>query len=127
MALTKARTVLFSDGKRVNLFEVTHFRTKKLKLGYEFTIYWKYKASIKEEIIRTDHASFDPSKYFKQFGFAPFTENIYVNLAKIMIIEEEQVFGPVEKTKVRIVFSDGFQIIEKLESTRWSWWKSSFT
>jgi len=122
----RVRTTLTADGKRINWLEVTHIKLNREGGVLIGKIQWKYKASIKEEEIALNLKDGQIAEYFKNFKFAPLTNNIYVNLSKIMLIEEEPTFGPIDTTKVRIVFTDGYQFQENIESNRWSWWKSSF-
>ncbi len=94
--------------------------------GYQFSIYWKYKASIKEEVFISPMQDSELNKYFARFGIVPLVEDIYVNLASIMTIDEEPVHGPVEKTRVSIVFRDGFQFKKVMAATQWTWFKSTY-
>ncbi len=122
----KTTTVLLADGKRISWFNTTHVRIYPIEGGYEFRVYWKYKASIKEEIFTSPMKENELNKYFARFGIIPLTKNLYVNLAKITIVKEEQVYGPVEKTRVEMIFVDGFQFKELIEASQWSWWKQSY-
>ncbi len=126
MQIMKARLSLLDD-KRVNWMNITHTRILKVNDGFELSIYWRYKASIKQEIFlqrSTDLGQLNT--YFQKFGFAPMTPDLFINLSKIMILTEEQMFGAVERTRVKITFEDGFQINEVMESSNWSWFKQSF-
>ncbi len=121
----KTTTVLLSDGKRISWFNVNCVHFVKTKTGYEFTIYWKYKASVKKETVETTMQDNEINQYFARFGLVLF-EDYYVNLGKILIITEDQIFGPLEKTKSRMVFIDGYELIKTTEATRWSWWKNTY-
>ncbi len=121
----KSTTVLLSDSKRVSWFNVNCVRFEKTPTGYEFTVYWKYKASVKQEIFETTMSESEINPYFARFGLVPFMD-YYVNLGKILIVTEDQIFGPVEKTKVRMVLVDGHEILVTVESIKWSWWKQTF-
>ncbi len=124
----KSTTVLLGNGKRVSWFNTSYVTVKELpdKEGYEFTVYWKYKAAIKKEVFTSPMKTQELNQYFYKFGIVPLKKGVFINLDKILIIDEEQVFGPVEKTRVRIVFTDGFEFKELLVSTDWSWWKQSY-
>ncbi len=124
----KTTTVLLASGKRVSWFNISYVKVNKLpgKEGYRFSIFWKYKASIKEETFDSPMHDNEVNKYFARFGIVPFVDNIYINLASVLTIDEEPVHGPVEKTRVSIVFRDGFKIIKVLESTQWAWFKTSY-
>ena len=129
MVQMRSPVSLLANGKRVNWNQVTHVRAQKSidGDGYELKIYWRYKAAIREEIFK-HMASNDGqlNEYFKGFGFAPLNQGLFINLQKIMMVDEEQKYGPVEKTRIHIIFSDGMQIKETLESVQWSWFKKSF-
>ncbi len=126
----KSTTVLLADGKRVSWFNVSHVLVEPtpdgVVGGYTFTIHWKYKASVKTETFTTPMLSIELNKYFARFGIVPLEKDLFINLAEIMIVTEEQLFGPVEKTIMSMVFRDGYEIKRKLESTKWSWWKQQY-
>ncbi len=122
----KSTTVLLGDGKRVSWFNVSHVDVLPTPEGYEFTIKWKYKASVKTEVFKAPMKAHELNKYFARFGIIPFEEDLFINLAEIMIVKEEQIFGPVEKTEVSMIFRDGYEIKRKIESTKWSWWKQQY-
>ncbi len=124
----KSTTTLLSSGKRVSWFNVSYLKYRKLpkEEGYEFTIHWKYKAAIKKEIVTSPMATQELNKYFAKFGIVPLKDGVMVNLDNIMIIDEEPVHGPLEKTRVRMVFVDGFEIKEVMVATQWAWWKQTY-
>ncbi len=121
----KSTTVLLSDGKRVSWFNVNCTLAEKTKDGYQFTVFWKYKAAVKKEVLLSTMTVSEINKYFEKFGLVAFND-YYVNLSKILIVTEDQLYGPVEKTKIRMVFIDGYEILVTMESTKWSWWKQTF-
>ncbi len=125
MAIRMKSTTVLVGTKRISWFNTNCLTFKKVKTGYEFTVYWKYKASVKKETFETTMQENEINKYFARFGLVAFHE-WYINLDKILIITEDQIFGPVEKTKVRIVLVDGFEINKTIEATAWSWWKMSY-
>ncbi len=120
----KSTTVLIGN-KRVSWFNVNCVQFQKTDLGHEFTVYWKYKASVKKETFDTPMQESEINKYFARFGLVLF-HDWYINLAKILLVSEEQIFGPVEKTRARIVFDNGYELIKVIESTWWSWWKQTY-
>jgi len=122
----RAKTTLTADGKRINWSQVTHIDLKREGGVLIGRFKWKYKASIKTEEVALNLKDTEIAKYFKHYNFAPLTNDLYINLDKIMLIEEEQKFGPIEKTRVRMLFLDGFEVFKNVESVRWSWWKTSF-
>ena len=122
----RAKTILTADGKRINWHQITHVDLQREGGVLIGKFKWKYKASIKVEEIALNLKDTEIGKYFKRYNFAPLTTEIYINLDKIMLLEENQIFGPTEKTKVRILFLDGFELYKVIESVRWSWWKTSF-
>ena len=128
----KSTTVLLADGKRVSWFNVNYLEVVQIldengiKSGFEFIVKWKYKASIKSETFFSPMVQNELNKYFARFGIVPLTETVYVNLAKISIVTEEQIYGPIEKTRVKMIFVDGYQFQEKIDSAKWSWWKQTY-
>jgi RNA recognition motif-containing protein len=120
----KTTTVLIDD-VRVSWFNVNCVHVKKVQDGYIFTIFWKYKAAVKEEKIFTSMNEPELPKYFAKYGLIKF-QNWYVNLSKIMIIKENIIYGPQEKTRVNIIFSDGYNITKTLIARDWSWWKQTY-
>jgi len=125
--IVRARTILLSNGVRINWKNISYFTVEETKPIFKANIRWKYKAGLMEEIIEVGGEDFDPYKYFKKFGIVSLSEDVYINLNKIMLIKEKTVHGPIDKTTVRIVFNDGMQIIKKLDSKYWSWWKDTYS
>ncbi len=121
----KSTTVLLADGKRVSWFNVSYVQFKKTQDGYQFTVFWKYKSSIKSETFNSTMQDNEINKYFARFGFVVL-EDYYINLSKIMIVTENQIYGPLEKTKFQLIFIDGLTLNKTQESTKWSWWKSTY-
>ena len=123
-SIAKARTVMTQSGLRINWKRVSYFSLEATKEHYIVGIRWKYKASLRTEYINLNIET-DLYKYFKQHGLVKF-EDIYVNLNKILLIEEKAVHGPNEKTRVRLLFEDGFEVIRIFKSTDWVWWKTTY-
>ena len=123
-AAMKANTIMMTNGVRVNWRQVSYFTYTKTDDGFEFKVKWKYKASIRTEtlILKKD---FNLNSYFKQYKIVLFND-LWVNLTKIMIIEEEAIHGPEEKTKVRMVFVDGFELIQTMPADKWARWKTTY-
>jgi len=119
----RARTVMTFSGTRVNWRNVSYFEIKDTDSN-TIGIKWKFKASIRTEIVEINPET-DYYKYFKQYGLVKF-EDTFVNLYKILTIDEEPVHGPIEHTKVRIVFTDGFELTRTLRSADWVWWKTTY-
>lgn len=116
-----------SNGIRINWMNTSYFTVESENADeYTFSVKWKYKASIMTEEIVLKKQNLHLQNYFKQFGIAALNKDTYVNLGRILTIQETQVHGPVDKTLVRIVFVDGFELIRKIESTQWVWWKSTY-
>jgi len=121
-----------ADKKRVSWFNVSYVENKKLNItddgidGYEFTIRWKYKAQIRKETFRSGMKHNEINKYFAGFGLVPFFDDIMINTSKVLFMTEEQVFGPIEKTRVHITFTDGLELNGLIVSTQFSGWKQSF-
>ena len=122
----KVKMMVTADRKRINWSQITSVSLSREDGVLIGKIKWKYKASIKTEEFALNLKDHEIGPYFKRVNFAPLTTNLYVNVEKIMMIEEDQIFGAVEKTKVRMLFLDGFEISEKMEPAQWSWWKTSF-
>lgn len=120
----KTTTVLIED-VRVSWFNVNCVHYQPADDGFMFTIFWKYKAAIKRENIFTPMKANELSKYFEKFGLVKY-QDYYVNLSKIMLIKEDPVYGPQDKTRVQLIFNDGFNIMKVLPSEEWSWWKQSY-
>ncbi len=120
----KSTTVLLED-KRVSWFNVNCVRVEQLPDGYNFIVYWKYKASVREELFKTSMKPNEINKYFERFGLVAL-DDYYVNLSKILITTENQIFGPVEKSRIHMIFDNGYEINKVMEATKWSWWKQTF-
>jgi hypothetical protein len=121
----KTTTVQMNDGKRVSWFNTSYVKITEVDAGYELKIYWKYKASIKSETIETTMSSREMLKYFNRFGLVPL-EDYYINLSRIMFIDEEVIYGAIEKSRVHMVFTDGLEITKIVKAQDWSWWKQSY-
>jgi len=124
-AVLRARTILTQNGIRVNWRNVSYFTIEETDQYYLAGIKWKYKASIMTEEIHLNK-ELTLYKFFKPFGIVAFGKEHYVNLHNIITIEETEVHGPVEKTVVRIVFVDGHQLVKKMTTTDWVWWKTNY-
>jgi hypothetical protein len=125
--ILRARTVLTKNGKRINWNNVAYFTYKKDELNFILDIRWKYKAGImSEEIIMEFKNNAEMYKYFKRYGIVAFSDDIFINLNHIMLIEETPVSGPQEKILIRIIIMDGFQIVRKLLHDNWVWWKTTY-
>lgn len=124
-SILRTRTSLTSSGTRVNWKNTSYFEIKEGDGVYIIGIKWKYKASIKTETVEINIET-DLYKYFKQFGLVQINPTIFINLNNILTIDEEQIHGPVEKTRIRFVFWDGFEITIVLQSTTWVWWKTTY-
>ncbi len=122
----KTTTVLLASGKRVSWFNVSYVKAVLVGDEYEFTIYWKYKAQIRKEIFTSPMKENQLNKYFASFGLVPLVDNVFINLSKVLMIDEEAVHGPVEKTRIRMVFTDGFEMSHVMVATQWAWWKQSY-
>jgi hypothetical protein len=92
--------------------------------GYTFIVRWKYKASIRREEIKLKKPNVTLFNYFKQYNLIELFNGTFVNLSRIMLIEEKAVHGPQEMTLVRMVFLDGFELIKKIPADKWQSWKS---
>jgi len=125
--VARARTVLTKNGIRVNWRNVGYFTIEKQENSYLIEIRWKYKAGIMTEKIEMGDHEFKPTSYFRQFQLIPLTEDTYINLNNVMIIEEQSISGPVEKVLVRVVLIDGYQVIVKMTRERWVWWKQNYS
>jgi hypothetical protein len=121
----RTKTVQLADGKRVNWFDVSYTLVTKIQDGYEFTIYWKYKAAIKSETLSTTMADNEVNKYFSKFGLVKW-DQYYINLDKVMLINEETIHGAIEKSSVEMVFVDGLYLKRKVPAQEWSWWKQLY-
>jgi len=124
--VTRARTVLTKNGLRVNWRNIGYFTIQKRETDFLVEVKWKYKASIRTETIIVGDEQFKPTNYFKQYNFVPLTEDLFINLNNIMIIEEEPVHGPQEQVIIRVVLIDGFKISVKMTRERWIWWKQNY-
>ena len=122
--VVKARTVVTQSGLRVNWKNVSYFEIQEENNFYQIGIKWKYKASIKTEYLELNKDT-DLYKYFKQHGIVKLGE-YYVNLNKIITIQEKAIHGPHEKVRVRFLFTDGFELVTVLTSTDWVWWKTTY-
>jgi len=123
-----AKTSLMANGLRINWWNVSYIKVQETENEYHITIPWKYKVSIREEYTYLKKSAGAIARdYFQRFGLIPINEEIYINLNKVLLIEEEDVIrGPVDYTMVRIVFVDGFEIKQKTKSEFWNWWKSNY-
>ncbi len=124
----RADLQLMSDGKRINWRLIPYIRVSPIegRDGFNFEFHWKYKASIKKETTQWTGTQLDPIKHFRPFNIVELKSNLFINLNTILCIEELAVHGPVEKTKVNIIFSDGVTLTEVFEATGWAWWKTTF-
>jgi hypothetical protein len=123
--IVRARTIVTPGGLRVNWHNVSLLTIEKIDDLYYVEISWKYKASIKKEKTQIGGPDFRPKEFFKKYGLIALDENTFINVRNILVIEETSVHGPQEKTLVRIVLQDGFQIVRKLDSKNWAWWKEN--
>lgn len=132
--IVRARTVVSANGVRINWANVSYFDvstviekdpdTLEEKSEYQILVKWKFKASIISEDIRMSIDTNLP-RYMKTFGLIPLGSEKYINVSKILLINEEAIHGPIEKTRVRIVFTDGFEIKETLSTEHWVQWKQA--
>ena len=120
-----AGTTLMPDGKRVNWWNVSFFtyEEKNDEIIVEFK--WKYKASIRAEKVTVGNLS-NMRDYFRKWNLVPIGKNTYVNLSKILMIEEiDHRRGPIDYTLLRFIFTDGFQENILIKSDSWNWWRSN--
>jgi len=134
----RARTLLASNGIRVNWMNVSFFDIEKITSEstntingetidiqeYKLTIKWKFKASILSEVAIMPLTT-NIQQLMKPFGLVPFGEDSYININNILIIEEVAIHGPQEKVRVRVVLMDGFEIIKTFDAKAWAFWKSN--
>jgi hypothetical protein len=125
--INSAGTTLMPCGLRINWSNVSYVEYKKEEDVYKIKFKWKYKASVRvEETFINDSEGFHIVTYFKRKNFIAINEKYLINLAKIMLIEEQEVKrGPVDYTLLRIVFVEGFELKVKTKSDYWNWWKSN--
>ena len=108
----------FINWRNVSYFDLT------VKDGvYTACIRWKYKAAIIEEQVVIGEIQGPPAKHFKRYQLVPLGQEVFININKVLLVQEEPVENAVDKVKVRIVFTDGFQLIKKMDSEEWSNWK----
>ena len=124
--VTRARTVMTKNGLRVNWRNVGYFTIKEREEDFLVQVRWKYKAGIMMEELEMGDKDFKPTAYFKQYQLIPLTEDTYINLNNVMIIEEKAIPGPQENVLVRVVLIDGFQLSVKMTRERWIWWKQTY-
>ncbi len=123
----KARTILMSNGIRINWRNIAYLEIDSQDTdGFSCIVKWKYKASIRSEVIELKKPDTNLVNYFKQYSIVQLTSECYVNLSRIMTISEETIYGPQDITQVRIVFLDGFEVIKKIPSEKWQWWKTNY-
>ena len=133
--LLRARTQMTSNGTRISWMNVNYFDLEEVSVEAEgagaegiiikehkLGIKWKYKASILTEEIRLP-IDVNLPKMMKPFNLVPIG-NSYVNVYKIMTINEEAMHGPEERVRVRIVLVDGFELIKILGVDEWAYWKT---
>jgi hypothetical protein len=125
MAIRKKTTTVLIEDTRISWFNTNCVHINETDDGFMFTVFWKYKASIKRKNIFTTMKENELPKYFEKYGLVKF-QDYFINLGKIMIIDEESIFGPKEKAQVSIVFSDGYSITKVVDATEWSWWKKTY-
>jgi hypothetical protein len=127
--IAKTRTVLVGK-TRVNWLNVSCVTIDGIGVGdkdpdyYKIGIKWKYKASIRTRVVKLSREINLPG-YFKKFGLVQLG-SYFINLSKIMTLDESPVHGPVEKTRYTILFSDGFEIHETIKTDFWLWWKTTY-
>jgi len=125
--LYKARTILVSTGKRINWTRIPYFTYQDIKDtdNYLVSVKWKYKASIRVEEFPLSKDKFKSNNYFKQYGLVKLSSNIYINLNRIMFIEETQ--PSLDSVIVRFVLIDGFEFHQKFKLQNWIWWRDNYT
>jgi len=127
MSNNYAGLTLMKNGVRVNWSNVCFFRYRIIGDLFQIEFQWKYKVSIRNEFVTLNKMSRqDLAKYFVKWGLVPFGESSFINVNKILLIDEDEVIrGPIDYTKLRLVFTDGFEYREKLKSEYWTWWRSN--
>jgi len=124
----RARTIQITPGKRINWERVPYFIFNEDKDGASDIIHveirWKYKAGIKTENIDMNKEHFSNPTYFKRYGLVKLVGDTYINLNRIMFIEEVQ--QGLDSVVVRFVLQDGFEITRKISLTNWIWWRDNF-
>jgi len=125
--ILRTRTLLVGD-TRVNWNNVSYFElgddAEQPDVYYSIGIKWKYKASIKTEYLKLSKET-DLYAYFKRFDTVKLGR-YYINLSKIITLSEENIHGPTEKTRIRLVFTDGFELVETINTDVWVWWKTTY-
>jgi hypothetical protein len=124
----RANLQLMADGKRVNWNNISILKVGTLETadGVSLEFRWKYKASIKTEITTWTGKNLELVKHFRPFNIVELLDNIFINLNRILFVEEKSIHGPTEKTSIRMVFEDGLEINETFLATKWAWWKTTF-
>ena len=119
-----------SDGKRINWRSISYFYAESIEgtgeQGVEFTIKWKFKASIKSIRTTWTGTNLGLTNHFRKLSIVELKDDLYVNLDRVQIVEEEAVHGPVEKVRVTMFFEDGLSIFVIFEATKWAWWKTTY-
>lgn len=126
MNANSAGTFMMSDGLRVSWSNVSFANINEVDNGYEIEFQWKYKVSIRHEKTFLEKSpGLNIRDFFKRYGLVLLIPGLYINLKKIMVIQEEVQHGPIDYTKLRIVFVDGYELNTKMTSESWSWWRSN--
>ena len=95
--------------------------------NYKLTFMWRYKASLKEEIIlyeknRTPRVT----QFLESKGLLPLTDSLFVNTSRIIMIQElEKITGKIDYIKLRVIFEEGIELPVRARLQYWDWWKSN--